>query len=65
MGLFIRMILYPIFTMLAAEGIVLFDGETGTVSFQIDDLILFGAGVIGYVGTFIAGRRAKAKGGLT
>ena len=65
MGLFIRMMLYAIFSNLAGEGIVLFDHQTGTVTFQIDDLILFGGGVFGFVSTFVAGRRAKAKGGLT
>lgn len=65
MALFIRMILYPIFSALAVEGLVLFDAATGSVTFKIDDIILVIVGIVGYLGTFVAGRWAKAKGGLT
>ncbi len=65
MGLTLRMMLYFVFASLANEGIVLFDAGTGTVSFKVDDLALLASGVVGYLGTFVAGRWFKARGGST
>lgn len=61
----IRMLLYAVFAAMANEGLVLFDADAGTVTFKIDDLMLFGSGVVGYIGTFVTSRYAKARGGAT
>lgn len=65
LGLTARMVLYFVFATLASQGFVVFDQEAGTVTFRIEDIVLAGSGLIGYVGTFVAGRKAKDAGGLT
>ena len=65
MSLYIRMGLYLAFGVLAGQGLVIFDASTGTVSFQIDDVLVIGTALAGYFGTFLASRAAKAKGGVT
>jgi hypothetical protein len=65
MSLYIRMGLYLVFGVLAGQGLVLFDADTGTVSFKIDDLLVIGTALVGYFGTFLSSRVAKAKGGMT
>lgn len=63
--LYLRMFLYLVFGTLAGQGIVIFDNETGTVSFNIEDIMLLASGLLGYIGTFYASRVAKARGGHT
>ncbi len=65
MQLAIRMGLYWAFTMLSAQGLILFDEGAQTVTFKVDDVAIFLAGVLGYLGTFAWSRIAKAKGGPT
>ncbi|MGB1214775.1 MAG: hypothetical protein ACPG4X_15525 [Pikeienuella sp.] len=61
----IRMLLYAVFAAMANEGLLLFDADAGTVTLKIEDIMLFGAGVVGYIGTFVTSRYAKARGGAT
>lgn len=64
MGLFLRMaVLYPLFLYLASLGIVVFNPDTGDVTFNIQHLELVITGLVGYLGTFGFSRLAKAKGG--
>lgn len=59
------MILYFVFAGLASQGLVVFDGEAGTVTLHVESIVLLISGVAGYVGTFYASRVAKKKGGPT
>ena len=65
MTLYIRMALYLVFGVLAGQGLVIFDADAGTVTFKVDDLMILGTAMAGFVGTFITSRFAKAKGGAT
>lgn len=65
MALAIRMGLYWAFTMLSAQGLILFDEGAQTVTFKVDDVVLFLTGVVGYLGTFAWSRISKARGGAT
>jgi len=65
MALAIRMALYLVFGILAGQGLVIFDADAGTVTFKVDDLMILGTAMAGFVGTFITSRLAKAKGGAT
>lgn len=65
MGLALRMVLYAFFAMLANEGLIIFDPDAGTITIQIAHIELLATGVAGYLGTFAAGRWAKARGGAT
>jgi hypothetical protein len=59
------MVLYAAFSAMASEGLIFFDAEAGTITLRVDDLMLLGTGAVGYIGTFAAGRYAKARGGAT
>lgn len=61
----LRMVLYAVFSAMANEGLILFDAVAGTVTFKVDDLMLFGTGLAGYIGTFAWSRWSKARGGAT
>jgi len=65
MSLYIRMGLYLVFGVLAGQELVIFDQETGIVSFKVDDLLIIGTALIGYFATFLSSRVSKAKGGAT
>lgn len=65
MALAIRMILYFVFPMIAAQGLAVYDETAGTITFQIDNLVTVLLGLGGFLGTFAASRIAKAKGGKT
>ncbi|PTX35474.1 hypothetical protein IQ03_04558 [Gemmobacter caeni] len=63
-------ILYPFFAWLGGTGaaeFVQFDKATDTVTIQFTLVAAWqaGAGLLGYVGTWWASRRAKAAGGAT
>lgn len=65
MALAIRMILYAASAFIAGLGWASFDETAGTLTVNIDDLaVIFGSAVT-FVGTFIASRLAKARGGKT
>lgn len=60
MGLFLRMfIFYPFFMWLANQGVEVYDFATDTVTFQLEDVVTFAAGIGGYVATFLASRYGK------
>lgn len=61
MMLAIRMVLYALFVTLANQGIVIYEPETGVVSFNVDELTLVLAGAAGFVLTFISSRFAKVR----
>lgn len=63
--LYLRMALYLVFGVLAGQGLVVFDADSGSVTFKIDDLMMAGTALAGFVGTFWASRVAKRKGGAT
>lgn len=65
MGLSLRMVLYFVFAGLASQGLVVFDAEAGTVTFQVEDLALIASGLAGYLATFWSSRWAKRRGGAT
>lgn len=65
MGLALRMVLYFAFTTLANQGFVLFDQSAGTVTFNVTNVATLLSGLIGFAGTFAAGRFFKKVGGLT
>ena len=65
MTLYIRMALYLVFGVMAGQGLVIFDADAGTVTFKVDDLLIVGTALAGFVGTFLTSRIAKAKGGAT
>ena len=65
MALAVRMILYFAFSTLANQGFVLFDQAAGTVSFQIEDVIMLATGLAGFIATFAWSRWSKAHGGKT
>lgn len=65
MALAIRMGLYFLFAAIAGQGVGTFDQDTGNLTLHVESLATVLAGVVGYVGTFAAGRWAKARGGLT
>ena len=65
MMLYIRMVLYLIFGVMAGQGLVVFDAVEGTVTFKVEDALIAGTAIVGFVGTFITSRVAAAKGGKT
>lgn len=65
MGLAIRMILYLAAGILAGQGLAVFDPDAGTLTFDIDSLAQLLGGLVTFVGTFVASRVAKARGGTT
>ena len=65
MGLALRMIAYLAFGALAGAGIGSFENATGDFTVNADDLVTVLVGLVGYAGTFIASRIAKARGGHT
>ena len=65
MTLYIRMALYLVFGVLAGQGLVIFDADAGTVTFKVDDLMVLGTALAGFLGTFFSSRIAKAKGWAT
>lgn len=65
MTLYIRMFLYLIFGWLAGQGFILMDDINGTISVRVDDISLMLSGLLGFIGTYIGSRIAKARGGKT
>lgn len=65
MGLFIRMVLYAVFAFLGGYGFATFDENAMTLTINLEQLTIVVTGAVAYLGTFIAGRIAKAKGGKT
>lgn len=65
MFLAIRMILFFLFAGIAGQGIAVFDPDAGTLTFELESLTATVTGLIGFIGTFISSRWAKARGGLT
>ncbi|GHF71258.1 hypothetical protein [Seohaeicola zhoushanensis] len=63
MGVYIRMIIYALAASAAALGIATYDPVAQTITFDLNSLSLLLGGAVAYVGTFVAGRVAKAKGG--
>lgn len=65
MGLFIRMLLYAASAFLGGYGFATFDENTMTLTINLEQLaILLGTGAT-FVGTYVVGRIAKARGGKT
>lgn len=65
MGLFVRMVLYAVFAFLGGYGFATFDENAMTLTINLEQLTIVVTGAAAYIGTFIAGRIAKAKGGKT
>lgn len=65
MALVIRMILYAISAFLSGYGFAEFNGELGTLTLNLEQLAIILGGAATFVGTFIIGRFAKKKGGVT
>ena len=65
MMLYIRMALYAAFAGLAGMGYGEMSADGAHFSVSIDMLAEVIGGTIGFVGTFIASRIAKARGGAT
>ena len=65
MMLYIRMALYLLAGMLAGQGIAVFDPVAGTLTIDIENLTTLLTGLATFVGTFVVGRVAKARGGAT
>lgn len=65
MGLAIRMALYFASAFLAGQGVAVFDHQAGTLTFHLEEVAVFLAGLAAFVGTFAASRVAKANGGAT
>jgi uncharacterized membrane protein len=65
MFLYVRMILYFVFSAFSGTGIAIYDSAAGTITFQIDDLARLITGIVGFVATFVASRIASARGGKT
>lgn len=65
MGLTIRMILYALFSGIATTGLASIDPASGDLTIHMESLTNILVGVVGYVSTFIGGRMAKKRGGLT
>lgn len=67
MMLTVRMILYALFAGLASQGIGVFDpaAETLTLTLQVESVAAVVTGALGFVGTFVSSRIAKAWGGVT
>ncbi len=63
--LYIRMSLYAVFAALASAGLVDYNPDAGTVTFQVESLALGLSGAVGFVGTFWTSRIAKKRGGKT
>lgn len=63
MGVYIRMALYLLAAGAATLGIATFDPVAGTITFDINSLALAVGGAVSFVGTFLAGRVFKARGG--
>jgi hypothetical protein len=61
MMLYVRMALYFLFPILASQGLVIWNEEAGTVTFQVEDLVVVIMGVVGFVMTFITSRFATKK----
>lgn len=56
MGLLIRMVLYLVFGIMAGFGIGTFDGDAGTMTFNVDSLATTIAGIVSFIGTYVVGR---------
>jgi len=65
MGLAIRMILYLVFGWLSGQGVGFFDPDGGVYTITVESAQIAVTGLIGFVGTYIASRWAKARGGQT
>lgn len=65
MGLFIRMVLYAVSAFLGGYGFATFDENAMTLTINLEQLSVLLMGGAVYVGTFIAGRWAKERGGKT
>lgn len=65
MMLAVRMLLYFVFSNLAGRGFIIFDQAADSVTFQVTDLAVFIAGIVGFAATFLWSRIAKARGGKT
>lgn len=65
MALYIRMILYFLFPLIAGQGLGVFDPQAGTLTIHIENAATILAGAVGFVVTFAAGRWAKVRGGFT
>lgn len=65
MGLAIRMVLYAVSAFLGGYGFATFDENAMTLTINLEQLSVLLMGGVVYLGTFIAGRWAKAKGGKT
>lgn len=63
--LYVRMILYAVFGVLAGMSLGTFDADTGSYTITVDRLTEPLAAAAGYVLTFISSRLAKARGGAT
>lgn len=65
MGLFIRMVLYALFSGLSGYGIGTMDRATDLYSVNVTDLAQILTGVVGFLATFWSSRIAKRSGGRT
>jgi hypothetical protein len=65
MGLYIRMAIYFIAPFIAGLGFASYNPDAGTLTVNLDDLAVVLGGIATFIGTFWAGRVAKARGGKT
>lgn len=62
MGLIFRMAIYFAFAALASQGLVIFDAEGGTVTFEIEKVEYVLSGIVGYLSTYGVSRVGKKLG---
>ena len=65
MALLIRMALYFLSALIAGQGVAIFNPDAGTLTFDLENVATFVGGTLTFVGTYVVGRYAKARGGLT
>ncbi len=65
MALYIRMALYALFAGLAGMGFGEMSADGAHYTVSIDLLAQVVGGAVGFIGTFLVGRIAKARGGKT
>ena len=59
------MAIYFVFAALASQGLVIFDAEGGTVTFEIEKVEYVLSGIGGYLGTYVISRIGKKMGWAT
>lgn len=65
MGLFIRMAIYAFSAFVGGYGFATFDENSMTLTINLEQLTILLTSGATFLGTYIAGRIAKARGGKT